>query len=181
MKQLNEDFFRQPTLKVAKELIGKKMSFNGCSGIIVETEAYEDDEASHASRKTPRSMIMHETYGNVYVYFIYGNYHCLNFTTRENGPGAVLIRAVEPAEGIEIMKQRRKTDDVSNLTNGPGKLCQAFGITTAINRTRIGESIKLEDTGLKNLEIISTSRIGIKKATHLDWRFYLKGSEFVSK
>src|SRR3989339_208313 len=105
-KLVVNQFFARETLKVAKDLIGTILTFGNCSGRIVEVEAYTNDEASHAHRRTDRSAIMYDTFGHVYVYFIYGMYHCLNFTTEKKGkPGAVLIRAAEPLSGMELMKR----------------------------------------------------------------------------
>jgi len=183
MKILPVKFYERDTLKVAKELLGKIIVKGGTAGIIVETEAYKKDGASHASKRTPRSEIMFGPPGRAYVYFIYGNYYCLNFVTEKNGiPGAVLIRAVEPIKGINIMKRRRKCDDIRNLTSGPGKLCQAFGITKEHNGTSlINGPIKVLDNKMK-FEIGVSKRIGISgKDADLPWRFYIKGNEFVSK
>ena len=107
-------------------------------------------------------------------------YHLLNYTTEKDGIGAVLIRALEPTEGIEVMKKRRKTEKLKNLTNGPGKLCQAFGIGSAQNNQLIGESISLFERKFQPV-IASSTRIGITKATDLEWRFFIKNNEFISK
>lgn len=180
MQKLTSSFFNHDTVEVAKALLGKRIQKGAVGGIIVETEAYKDDPASHAAKETKRSRLMRYTQGKVYVYFIYGNHYCLNFTTEKNKSGAVLIRAVEPTNEIELMKKRRNTDDVFNLTNGPGKLCQAFDITKNQNGEDIGKSIKLFDIG-KKPEIKSSKRIGISKATDLDWRFYIADNKFISK
>ena len=148
---------------------------------IVETEAYGRDKASHAYTKTERSKIMFDTYGHIYVYLIYGMHYCLNFTTEKKEAGAVLIRAVEPLQGIERMKKNRKTNEMQNLCNGPGKLCLALGINKKHNGLKLGKEIKLFDDGYKIKEIQSSSRIGIKEALDLELRFYLKGNQFVSK
>ena len=127
-RRIKKSFFKPKARVVARELIGKIISCNDVSGVITETEAYEDDEASHAFKRTERSALMHDSYGRFYIYFIYGNHYCMNITTNEKGPGAVLIRGLKPLNGIELMKRRRKCGDVGNLLNGPGKICQAFGI-----------------------------------------------------
>lgn len=176
-KKLNKDFFKRNTIKVAKELLGKIIEYNGLKGKIVETEAYGQDEASHAYKKTERSRLMYETFGKVYVYLVYGNYYCLNFTTEENKPGAVLIRAIEPLRGLDLMKKRRKSDD---LCSGPGKLCKAFNIDKNLNGTDINDKIKIYDNKLK-FNIVKTTRVGISRAQGLKLRFYLKGNKFVSK
>ena len=181
MKQLTSNFFARDTLIVAQELLGKIISLNGMSARIVETEAYKDDPASHAYKKTDRSALMFDTHAHVYVYLIYGMYYCINFTTENNKPGAVLIRAVEPLTGIEEMKQRRKIEKITNLCSGPGKLCIALGIDKMVNETLIGNKVKILDDGYTIKKINATSRIGIKDALHLKWRFYIEGNEFVSK
>src|SRR3989339_652811 len=182
MKLLPPSFFAGDTITVAKELLGKVISVNGCTARIVETEAYKDDSASHAYTKTARSQIMFDTYGHVYVYLIYGMYNCINFTTEKKGePGAVLIRAVEPLQGMEKMKKLRKTEKVLNLCSGPGKLCQALGIDKNHNGLPLGKGVKVYDDGFNITKIGSSSRIGIKDALDLPWRFFVEGSEWVSR
>ena len=171
--KLNKSFFKQKARVVARELIGKIISYNNMSGIITETEAYEDDEASHAFRKTERSRLMHDTHGRFYIYLIYGNHYCLNITTDEKGPGAVLIRSLRPIKGVSLMKKRRNCDDVNNLLNGPGKICQAFDIDKRLNGSQINDRIKLTDNNLK-FKIKKSARIGIKKSVDLKWRFFIK-------
>jgi len=181
-QSLHPDFFAGDTLSVARNLLGVTLQHNGCEGIIVETEAYRDDAASHAITKPIKGAMLRETYGCIYIFFIYGMYHCLNFTTEKDGVGAVLIRAVEPTKGIAKMKQRRRTERLRNLTNGPGKLFQAFGMKPEIHGEPVGQSIRLLTSSLQaEYEISSGPRIGISKATELDWRFYIKENKFVSK
>ena len=181
MKQLSQQFFARNTVQVAKELLGKILEINGMLTRIVETEAYGKDPASHAFKKTERSKIMFDTYGHVYVYLIYGMYHCINFTTDKEGePGAVLIRAVEPLSGIEKMKINRKTDKMNNLTSGPGKLCIALNISKKHNGLKLGDEIKIYEDNFIPRNISSSPRIGIKDALDLQWRFFIRGSEFVS-
>lgn len=180
LRKVNKDFFNRDTVDVAKELLGKVIAKGKCAGIIVETEAYKDDPASHAHKITPRSKIMLDTYGHVYVYFIYGNYHCLNFTCEEGKPGAVLIRAIEPISGLNIMKKRRGISDIKNLTNGPGKLCQALNITREDNGKEINKTIHLYQ-GIKPKAMCRSKRIGIKKGLEYEWRFYIKDNPFVSR
>lgn len=181
MKKLPYSFFARDTVTIAKELLGKIISVNGCQARIVETEAYGTDPASHAYTRTERSALMYDTYGYVYVYLIYGMYYCVNFTTEKGKPGAVLIRAVEPLRGIEEMKQRRKTDNVSYLCSGPGKLCTALGIDKTHNGIKLGNGVKVLDDGFRVGKISQSSRIGIKDALDLQWRFFVAGNEFVSK
>jgi len=179
MKELRKDFFKPDAEKVAKALLGKLLVFGKCSGIIVETEAYADDGASHAAKRTKRSIPLFAKHGTTYVYLNYGMYHMLNFTCDTKGPGGVLIRAVEPEDGINIMKRRRKTNDIYNLCNGPGKLCQAFGINMKQHDKEIGE-VKIFDIG-KKVEIEKSPRIGISFAKDLEWRFFIKDNKFVSR
>ena len=178
LKQIPKRFFDQDTIKIAKKLLGKVLRYGKTSGIITEVEAYkgpdEGDEASHAFRKTKRSELMYNSYGKFYVYFIYGNYFCVNVTTEKDKPGAVLIRSLKPLTGIRLMMKRRKTKDIDNLTNGPGKLCQALGITKKLNGTDVNDKARILDgIKIKQSDIKSSSRIGIKKATHFKWRFFI--------
>lgn len=197
MKRLPHLFFNRPTKLVAQELLGKVLVYESeqgtLSGIIVETEAYTGpkDLASHASRgKTPRNEIMFGKAGFWYIYLIYGFYNCLNIVTEtKDYPAAVLIRALEPLEGIDLMKINRKTERLENLTSGPGKLCQAFGIDKKINCTNAlnkKSPLFIGDAGIiipKN-KIVKATRIGVDYAGK--WkdkklRFYIKNNPFVSK
>ena len=181
MKPLPSSFFARDTVTVARELLGKIIAVNGCHARIVETEAYGKDPASHAFKRTERSSLMYDTYGHVYVYLIYGMHQCLNFTTEKDSPGAVLIRAVEPLQGITGMKRRRKTDIITNLCSGPGKLCQALGIDKRLNSLKVGKEIRVLDDQFAVKRVKTSSRIGIKDAMHLPWRFIIAENEFVSK
>jgi len=181
MKELPSTFFARDTLTVAQELLGKIISVNGMQARIVETEAYGTDSASHAYTRTERSALMYDTHGHVYVYLIYGMYWCLNFTSDKDGAGAVLIRAVEPLGGVEKMKENRKTDKVTNLCSGPGKLCVALGIDKKYNGLKLGNEIKVLDDGFTAGKIVCSSRIGIKDALDLQWRFFVEGNEHVSR
>lgn len=164
MSRFNRDFFMQPTLTVAQGLLGQRLVFGGKSGLISETEAYigEDDPACHAAvGKTNRTQTMYEIGGTVYVYLIYGMYHCLNFVTEQSGfPAAVLIRSIH-IDGIDDKK-----------LNGPGKLCRYFGITKAHNGMDLtqNESFFVQKTNL-HPEFETTPRIGISKGTDKLWRF----------
>ncbi len=181
MKPLTPSFFARNTVKVAKSLLGKIISVNGMHARIVETEAYGRDPASHAFKRTERSALMYDTHGHVYVYLIYGMYECINFTTERNQPGAVLIRAVEPLKGIERMKKNRGTEEIYNLCSGPGKLCEALGISRKLNGLPLGNKVQVHDDGYKIQKIGVSSRIGIKDALHLPWRFFIEGNGFVSR
>jgi len=189
-KKLERDFFTQPTLQVARKLLGKylvlKQNGTMLSGKIVETEAYigKNDPASHAfGRITPRNQIMYGPPGFAYIYFIYGNYFCLNFVTEEKGfPAAVLIRALEPSDGIEKMSKNRNSVAPENLTNGPGKLCQAFGIDKNLNGCDItSNSLFVEDRNETVDQIESSNRIGVREGNDKKWRFYIAKNSYVSK
>ena len=182
MKELSQSWFARDALEVARDLLGKTMRFRDCAGIIVETEAYTTDAASHGRVLTERSRLLYETYGHWYVYFTYGMHYCANVTTNRDGVGAVLIRAVEPIDGIELMKERRNTDDVRKLCSGPARLAQAFGITKKENGLPVGGEFTIYDAkAIPDAEIVAGPRIGITKDTHLPWRFTIKDSPFVSR
>jgi DNA-3-methyladenine glycosylase len=141
MTPLSRDFFAQPTLQVARQLLGARLvrleGEQRLAGVITETEAYihETDLACHArAGRTPRTQVMYGPPGHVYVYFTYGMHWCLNFVTEEEGvPAAVLIRSIEPTDGIEIIAARRAGRSPGEWCNGPGKLCQALGIDRTFN------------------------------------------------
>ena len=186
--KLNRSFYSRNTEEVAKALLGKilvhKTKGGVCKGKIVETEAYFgcSDPASHAFRKkTKRNYLMFEIPGFSYVYFCYGNHWLFNIVAKKKGSGAVLIRALEPLEGIELMKKRRGIKDVKNLCNGPGKLTKAFGINKKQNGLDLTkENLFLEDSKEK-IEVIKAKRIGISKGKSKLLRFYIKENKFVSK
>lgn len=171
------------SLVAARSLLGWELVHHtpagDIGGIIIETEAYaQEDEASHSFRgRTQRTAPMFKEAGHVYMYFIYGMHWCMNIVTGPKGHGeAVLIRALKPTRGLELMKQYRKTDVESRLTNGPGSLVQALDIPPTYSGLKI-EKTDLELTPpLKTVENIQTAqRIGIKKATDKPWRFYISG------
>ena len=189
-KILGENFFSGDTAFVARELLGKFLVriIDGAvsGGMIVETEAYygEDDPASHAFRgATPRAGIMFGRAGIAYVYFCYGMYYLLNAVTEKEGkPGAVLIRAIEPLFGIENMSRRRKTENKINISNGPGKLTAALGITLKDN----GRDFTDADSGLNildninNFEISTSERVGISNGRDKFLRFFIKNNPYIS-
>jgi len=191
--KISRTFYEQPTLAVARELLGKylvrKHPDGKAVGRIVETEAYigPKDLACHASRgRTARTEIMFGPAGFAYVYFIYGVYYCLNIVTEEvDHASAVLIRALEPVEGIELMKKRRRTEELRNLASGPGKLCQAFAIDRSLNGADIcGNILYVEDRGDPAPKILARPRVGVDYAGKWKdkrWRFLIRGSEFVSR
>ena len=179
MLYLTADFFARDTLTVARDLIGTVLVTGHCQARIVETEAYTTDAASHSVTRRNKAAVMRDSFGRVYVYFIYGMYYCLNFTTDANGPGAVLIRAAEPVRGIRRMIARRGISDPRRLASGPGRLCEAMGIDLSFNGALIGHQIKVRPR--EHEPQISTSRrIGISQATELEWRFFETSSAFVS-
>jgi DNA-3-methyladenine glycosylase len=190
INRLRRQFYNRPTLRVAKELLGKflvvQKDGHRLSGKIVETEAYIgfNDPASHAYRsKTPRNQVMFGHPGHAYVYFTYGMLHCLNFVTEKNGyQAAVLIRALEPVEGIELMKKRRGKQKLQDLASGPGKLCQALDIDRRLNGADLcNDLIYVEDRGEVAKTIARSSRIGISEGKEKKWRFFIKGNEFISR
>ena len=192
MQRVPRDFYKRNTRVVAIELLGKvlvvRYTKKTLRARIVETEAYfgENDPASHAYRgMTPRNRVMFGPPGFTYVYFIYGSYYCLNIVTENEGtPGAVLIRAVEPLVGIRDMMNRRCVKDIHHITNGPGKLTQALGITkqySGLDVLRSDISITSDtDYNKHNLLIGVTARIGIHKGKNKLYRFYIKNNKFVS-
>jgi len=191
--KLPRSFYEQPTIDVAKQLLGKFLIHRHADatlvGRIVETEAYlgPHDLACHASKgRTKRTEVMFGAAGHAYVYFIYGFYNMLNLVTEaKDYPAAVLIRAVEPVHGIEHMKQQRKNDLLHNLASGPGKLCQAFAIDRALNGQDVcGKILYLEDRGEPTPKFDATPRIGVDYAGK--WkdkplRFAVRDNKFVSK
>ena len=197
-KKLPREFYtRGDTLLIARELLGKRLVVpeadgTRVSGIIVETEAYvgADDKASHAygNRRTPRTEPMFMLGGIAYVYLIYGIYHQFNVVTNiESNPHAVLIRAVEPEERIERMRARRAVTRDEQLTSGPGKLCQAFGIDRSYSKADLtGGRVWIENTRAKIRvdEIASGPRVGIAYAGEFvekPWRFWMRNNPYVSR
>ncbi len=194
---LSKKFYQNSdVVQVARGLLGKFLctAFNGqlTTGMIVETEAYcgENDMACHACRfgKTSRTEVMFGAGGHAYVYLCYGIHHMVNVVTNEEGKAdAVLIRALEPAEGVETMTQRRGKKLAQRLTAGPGTVGEAMGIKTYDNGTSLsGSKIWLEDRGLhvSDRAIVSKSRIGVDYAGDdalKPWRFYLKDNSFISR
>lgn len=202
-KILNKQYYSSlSTLELSKNLLGKilvhKDDEGTTSGMIVETEAYLcDDPACHAynGKVSLRNKSVFEEAGTSYVYFIYGTYFCFNVAGNRAGIGeAVLIRALEPIEGIELMRERimnrkRKLlniEDIINtkVCNGPGKLCVAMNITKNEDGLRLFDNKSLFITTAKNLEeneIVTTTRIGLTKAAEKPYRFYIKDNPFISK
>jgi len=191
--KLPRSFYEQTTIDVAKQLLGKYLvrrhPEGNVVGRIVETEAYvgPQDLACHASKgRTARTEVMFGPAGHAYVYFIYGFYNMLNLVTEVKGyPAAVLIRAAEPVDGIELMKTRRQNGALRNLASGPGKLCQAFAVDRSLNGADLrGNVLYLEDRGEPVPKFRATPRIGVDYAGKWKakpYRFLVRDSEFVSK
>lgn len=189
-KKLTKSFYRRNCITVAKELLGKILVVNNgrlkLSGIITETEAYpgKNDEASHSYiGKTKRNEKMFEAGGIAYVYFTYGNHFCFNVVTGKEGLGsAVLIRSLQPLTGTDIMKKNRGTTDIYNLTTGPGKITQAFGINRKHNGMDLtGDIIYIINNNKKeDFNIVRSKRIGIKKNRDKLFRFTIEGNPFIS-
>jgi DNA-3-methyladenine glycosylase len=178
-------FFDRDVVTVARALIGATLVFDGAGGVIVETEAYHQREpAAHSHRgRTPRNAVMFGPPGFAYVYRSYGIHWCLNFVCGPAGmASAVLIRALEPTTGVAAMRRRRGVHDIRALCSGPGKLCQALGITSAHNGCALDAApFALQPRTARRVPIAVGPRIGITKAVDLDWRFGLGGSRFLSR
>jgi DNA-3-methyladenine glycosylase len=181
---LDRKFFARSVHVVAPDLIGATLLVNGVGGIIVEVEAYHHtDPAAHSYRgPTERNVVMFGPPGFVYVYRSYGIHWCVNFVCEPAGSAsAVLIRAIEPTAGIAAMRRRRELTDIRALCSGPGKLCEAMGITHKHNGLALdAPPFEIRAASGKS-EIIAGPRIGITKAVDLPWRYGLKGSRFLSK
>ena len=196
MKELTpikREFYNRDTIKVAKDILGKvivrKTKQGNMAGRIVEVEAYkfgEHDKASHASKGcTLSNQVMFGENGFAYVYFTYGMYFMLNVVAKKKTDyaGAVLIRGVEPIDGIKHMIKNRKGKDDINLTNGPGKLSQALQINKKLNNYDLTKKGKLfiVDSEKRTEKVLSSGRIGISMDVEKEWRFYLDGNTYVSK
>lgn len=194
--KLKREFYLRDAVSVARDLLGKvivKKREDGkiFSGRITEVEAYMgiNDKASHSykNKKTKRTEVMYNIGGYSYVFLIYGMYECFNVVVSlENDPQAVLIRGIEPLKNKEIMMMERKVKKEKDISNGPGKLTKALGITKNDNGKDLvsNKEIWIEDDGYKVENIIETTRIGIDYAEEdalKPWRFYIKGNIFVSK
>lgn len=190
-RPLQPGFYDRATEDVARDLLGAVLEHRTAEGVvrgrIVETEAYlgPHDPACHAAAGlTPRTRTLHGPPGTAYVYFIYGMHWCFNAVTREQGHGsAVLIRAVEPLSGLELMRRRRKVDGDVSLTSGPARLCDAFAITRDQDGVRLdrGPLRILQGIDLPDEDVVISPRIGIRKAADWPLRFHVRGNRFVSR
>jgi DNA-3-methyladenine glycosylase len=184
---MRRGFYERPVVEVARDLIGCVVAHDGCAGAIVETEAYHDSEpACHAYvGLTERTRVLFGPPGHAYVYRSYGIHACLNAVCEPPGVGAaVLIRALEPVEGIELMRARRGLDRLEDLCSGPGKLTQALGIELVDNGCDLSRGpvvIKPRPRSWNGTQVGASRRIGITKATELEWRFCALGSRHLSR
>ncbi len=202
MNKLTREFYTRNVLEVSRDLLGKLLVYenNGrrIIGRIVEVEAYmgPNDKAAHSygGKVTERTKVMYKEGGYVYIFMIYGMYYCFNIVAaNENEPQAVLIRAIEPVEDIEIMSKNRYKKNYheltsyqrKNLSNGPGKLCNAMNIDKTLNGEDLcGDKIYVVESEEENFETVSSKRIGIdyaEEAKDFLWRFYIKDNKYVSK
>jgi DNA-3-methyladenine glycosylase len=185
-KIVRPSFFQRDPLACARELIGTELIWGRCSGVVVEVEAYAalNDEAAHTfTRPSARSFIERNKAGAAYVYFNYGVHWMLNVLVKGDSNGFVLIRALEPRRGIELMEKRRGIDDVRQLCSGPGKLTQAFAITCRYHEMNLCTDACHCFVSIPQpyLEVVTDKRIGISRSAHFPWRFTLRGSPFVSR
>ncbi len=184
---LTRSFFARNALEVARDLIGCSFFVDGIGGRIVETEAYrQDDPCCHAySGRTARNAVLFGPPGHLYVYFTYGMHFCANTACEEEGTGAgVLLRALEPETGLELMAQRRGVGRPRLLTSGPARLAQALGIDRAFNGLPVWErplAILPRPPGVPEPEVVTTARIGVRGADRRPWRFVDARSAFLSR
>jgi len=183
-RSTSETFFTRTAQEVAQALIGVTLLVDNVGGIVVETEAYDhQDPASHSFRgRTSRNASMFGPAGCAYVYRSYGVHWCLNAVCGTEPSGsAVLIRALQPVAGIEVMQDRRGTSDIRKLCNGPGRLCQALGITAALDGWPLDKPPFALVDRAGDVAISAGRRIGITKGAKTPWRFGLSGSVFLSR
>ena len=178
-------FFRREPILCARELVGAELIWGTCAGTIVETEAYlaENDEACHTfSRPSARAFIERNKPGAAYIYFSYGAHWMLNVLVKGASNGFVLIRALQPLRGIELMKKRRSVDDERRLCSGPGKLTEAFAITNRHHEMNLCLDPRhcFARSSGEDVDVVADERIGITRSAHHPWRFTVRGSKFVS-
>jgi DNA-3-methyladenine glycosylase len=185
-KIVRASFFKRDPITCARELIGARLIWGDCSGVLVEVEAYAafDDEAAHTfTRPSARCFIERNKAGAAYVYFNYGVHWMLNVLVKGNANGFVLIRALEPRQGIELMRKRRGVKDVRQLCSGPGKLTQALAVTGRHHEMDLCSDPRhcFISKSPAKFDVVADKRIGISRSAHLPWRFTLRGSPFVSR
>jgi DNA-3-methyladenine glycosylase len=178
-------FFRRDPVACARELVGTELIWGKCAGKIVETEAYlaENDEACHTfSRPTARAFVERNKAGAAYIYFSYGAHWMLNVLVKGASNGFVLIRAVQPLRGSELMKKRRGVNDERRLCSGPGKLTQAFDITDRYHEMNLCVDPRhcFAHFSDKDVAVVADERIGVTRSPHHPWRFTVRGSKYIS-
>jgi DNA-3-methyladenine glycosylase len=184
---VNRQFFDRSVHEVAHDVIGCRLAIGPTAGIIVETEAYEaSDPACHAYvGRTARNEVLFGPPGHAYVYLSYGIHSLLNFVTEPEGTAsAVLIRALEPTEGIDLMRERRGQERIETLCSGPGKLAEALGIDLSVNGADLFQPpFELSEPAGEwaTVDVVTGPRIGITKAAELPWRYSVSGSRYVSR
>lgn len=181
---LSHTFFRRPAPEVARDLIGAMLLIDGVGGIVVETEAYDqNDPASHSFRgRTVRNAFMFGPAGHAYVYRSYGLHWCLNAVCGADPLGsAVLIRALEPVAGVDAMRERRGVSDPRQLCSGPGRLCQALNVTGALDGRPLDTPPFAVESWSGPVQVVAGRRIGITRGIETPWRFGLSGSAFLSR
>jgi DNA-3-methyladenine glycosylase len=178
------EFFARSVHDVAPELVGATLLVDGVGGRIVEVEAYDqEDPASHGfSGETPRNRSMFGPPGHAYVYRSYGVHWCLNLVCEEEGAAAaVLVRALEPTRGLDVMRERRGLEDERLLCSGPGRLCQALGVTGEHDGLRLDSMPFVLTEAPAPTEVVRGPRVGISRAAELPWRYGLADSRFLSR
>jgi len=181
---ISREFFARPVDEVGRDLVGATLLVDGVGGRIVELELYDhEDPASHGFRgRTERNASMFGPAGHAYVYRSYGIHWCLNFVCAAEGvAAAVLIRALEPTQGIDAMRERRGLDAERLLCAGPGRVCQALAVTRAYDGLPLDEPPFELRPSAERAEVVAAPRIGISRATELPWRLCLSGSRYLSR
>jgi DNA-3-methyladenine glycosylase len=184
---VNREYFDRSVHEVARDLIGCRLGIGETAGVIVETEAYEaSDPACHAYiGRTTRNEVLFGPPGHAYVYLSYGIHSLLNFVTEPEGTAsAVLIRALEPTDGIELMRERRGREEIDQLCSGPGKLTEALRVDLSLNGADLlAPPFELSEPAGEwaGVEVVTGPRIGITKAAELPWRYCVSGSRYVSR
>jgi len=178
--RLDAAFFARDTREVARDLIGVTVRHGDVAGTIVETEAYRDDPASHWVTRPRTARIMGESFAHLYVYRIYGVHLCLNVTTERQHPGAVLLRALSPVDGIDTMRMRRRGRPDHELASGPARLVEALGLDASWNGRRFDDGLEWARTGSAP-RVVTGPRVGISTARGLPWRFMAEGNPHVSR